>query len=284
MNEQTETSAPRVEERCPECDSVHKDVRFEVDTRRQWCDDVWHDSVAAQPAMPPQPTGKLFSKLSRAIRTAKFTREEFPIPCGFPSEIYDQIDQLLRDELGAAMPPQESANEEMPGPWSYSGDEDGDFVIWGPGDDNFVANVDQESFGPVPPSKIAFDLNQANAKLIVAAVNAYRAASRPQDSTQEPRSFCGKSVGPSHFCILPPRHIGNCIGHLSGKIGAAVPAQDERAEQVARIAAEKMWEVRNGLSSARDSTDLHPQKELWIAATVDNLLGAARASSTKESE
>jgi hypothetical protein len=56
-----------------------------------------------------------------------------------------------------------------PGPWSYSGDDDGDFVVWGPGRDEFLANVDQESFGPVPPMKVAFDINQANARLIAAA-------------------------------------------------------------------------------------------------------------------
>src|ERR1700722_17742685 len=56
-----------------------------------------------------------------------------------------------------------------PVPWTYSGDEDGDFVIWGPGRNEFLANVDQESFGPVPPMKIAFDINQANARLIAAA-------------------------------------------------------------------------------------------------------------------
>lgn len=60
-------------------------------------------------------------------------------------------------------------SEHTPGPWTYSGDEDGDFCIWGPGRNEFLANVDQESFGPVPPMKIAFDINQANARLISAA-------------------------------------------------------------------------------------------------------------------
>lgn len=56
-----------------------------------------------------------------------------------------------------------------PGPWAYTGNDDNDFVVWGPGEDQFLANVGNVRLGPVG-AMVAFDLtSQANARLIAAA-------------------------------------------------------------------------------------------------------------------
>jgi len=54
------------------------------------------------------------------------------------------------------------------GPWSYTGDEDGDFVIWENG--AFVANVGGSSFVPIPPTQ---------------AVNAFLSGAAAQTATPE---------------------------------------------------------------------------------------------------
>lgn len=42
-----------------------------------------------------------WTALEIAIRKAKFVREEFPVPCGFPSEIYPQLMDVIRKALNA---------------------------------------------------------------------------------------------------------------------------------------------------------------------------------------
>ena len=58
-----------------------------------------------------------------------------------------------------------------PGPWSYIGDEDGDFMILA-GEESFVANIGSPiqavSLNP-KVELVAFDVDQANARLITAA-------------------------------------------------------------------------------------------------------------------
>ena len=58
-----------------------------------------------------------------------------------------------------------------PGPWSYIGDDDGDFVVFAGGE--FVCNIGESPFAAVseyPETTIvAFDTDQANARLISAA-------------------------------------------------------------------------------------------------------------------
>lgn len=44
-------------------------------------------------------------QLKRAIRSHKFTREEFPIPCVLPREICDQIDELIEASAPTPAPP-----------------------------------------------------------------------------------------------------------------------------------------------------------------------------------
>lgn len=70
------------------------------------------------------------------------------------------------------------ANEEVkwtPGPWTYSGDEDGDFVVWS--SEGCLGNIGGAPFAPVysdPKNEmVAFDLEQANAQLIAAAPELY---------------------------------------------------------------------------------------------------------------
>lgn len=57
--------------------------------------------------MPEQETRMTpgVEQLQRIIRTHKFTREEFPIPCVLPSEICDQIDELIASEYAKAEAP-----------------------------------------------------------------------------------------------------------------------------------------------------------------------------------
>lgn len=58
-------------------------------------------------------------------------------------------------------------NNYTPGPWTANLDSDhGDYVIWGPGDDEFVANMGTE---PEANRIVAFDVSRANARLIAAA-------------------------------------------------------------------------------------------------------------------
>ena len=55
-----------------------------------------------------------------------------------------------------------------PGPWTANTESDhGDFIVWGPGDDEFVANVGTEP--DAHPGIVAFDVSKANARLIAAA-------------------------------------------------------------------------------------------------------------------
>ena len=58
-----------------------------------------------------------------------------------------------------------------PGPWSDDATDPGDVVLWGPrdgGDDRFLANVGAEQVSRVG---VAFDIDAANAALIVAMRN-----------------------------------------------------------------------------------------------------------------
>lgn len=60
--------------------------------------------------------------------------------------------------------------EHTPGPWHYIGDEDGDFVIYA--GEEFIANIGQpiQAVCENPKTKlVAFDLDQANTRLIAAA-------------------------------------------------------------------------------------------------------------------
>jgi len=65
--------------------------------------------------------------------------------------------------------------QHTPGPWLYSGDEDGDFIVWkSDSDDDFLCNIGGHlaSVGVVNGNTIAFDINreeQANARLIATA-------------------------------------------------------------------------------------------------------------------
>ena len=60
-------------------------------------------------------------------------------------------------------------------PWAFDGDADGDFVIWSSG--KFVANLGSpvQRVSDDPSKLVAFDLDRANALLIVRAVNAHDA-------------------------------------------------------------------------------------------------------------
>lgn len=54
-----------------------------------------------------------------------------------------------------------------PGPWEANLDSDcGDYVIWGPEDDSFIANVGTD---PEANRIVAFDVSAANARLMAAA-------------------------------------------------------------------------------------------------------------------
>lgn len=55
--------------------------------------------------------------------------------------------------------------------YSYTGTDDGDFVIWK--GETFVANVGGAALAEVGKQQIAFDVDKANAELIVNALNAY---------------------------------------------------------------------------------------------------------------
>jgi hypothetical protein len=55
--------------------------------------------------------------------------------------------------------------------WSYSGSDDGDFVIWK--NSKYVANVGSTPFVEMPPTQVAFDVDKAHAELIVKALNAH---------------------------------------------------------------------------------------------------------------
>jgi len=71
--------------------------------------------------------------------------------------------------------------EATPRPWAYSGDDDGDFIIWGIGAKGnvspFIANVGDvmQQVSDCPETLVGFDANKANAALIVRAVNAHDA-------------------------------------------------------------------------------------------------------------
>jgi hypothetical protein len=54
----------------------------------------------------------------------------------------------------------------------YSGDEDGDFVIWE--GDEFVGSIGSERLVEMGPDTIAFDVDCDHAKEIVACVNSFR--------------------------------------------------------------------------------------------------------------
>jgi hypothetical protein len=53
-------------------------------------------------------------------------------------------------------------------PWAYTGEENGDFVVWGAGEHEFVGNVGA-AFQQVG---VVIDLDYANARRIVACINA----------------------------------------------------------------------------------------------------------------
>lgn len=55
--------------------------------------------------------------------------------------------------------------------YSYTGNEDGDFVIWK--GEQFVANVGGSALAEVGKQQIAFDVDKEHAELIVNALNAY---------------------------------------------------------------------------------------------------------------
>jgi hypothetical protein len=67
-----------------------------------------------------------------------------------------------------------------PGPWTYSGDSDGDFIVWA--GEGFLANVGGSFINAVveDPQKelVAFDCEQANARLIAAAPELLEACKR----------------------------------------------------------------------------------------------------------
>ena len=64
----------------------------------------------------------------------------------------------------------ENVLKHTPTPWKYTGDEDGDFVIWGAGDkDNWIANVG----GVIQPVGSIDPQEKANAEFIVKAVNSH---------------------------------------------------------------------------------------------------------------
>jgi len=118
-----------------------------------------------EPAAPlpgpekPEPTPGFVAHCVRCEQT-------IPVGHNFPSVLCICADCLAKEKALA-----ESPTGQPHGPWSYTGDEDGDFIIWE--NEAFVANVGGSSFVPIPPTQVAFDVDKAHAELIVKAVNAY---------------------------------------------------------------------------------------------------------------
>lgn len=84
-----------------------------------------------------------------------------------------------------------------PEPWKYSGEEDGDFVVWGPApDDSFIGNVGS-NFKQVG---VIVDLDRDNARRVVACVNAFEGI--------DINKFEGKSVAEYLTSQTMLKHMG----------------------------------------------------------------------------
>lgn len=56
----------------------------------------------------------------------------------------------------------------------------------------------------------------------------------------------------------------------------------ERLTEALQNAVEQLWEVKNGLMDMRESADLHPQRESWIAAKIEALFPKPQQPKPKE--